>query len=343
MWQSYGVETSMDRQEVARFLGKFNLHYDFDSEHTVEVRQNGAIVATGSLKGSVLQCFAVDKALQGEGLAIKVVDHLVEEALALGKTRVFVFTSPGNVGLFKSMGFKVLADTAHASLLETGYPAIADYMRSLSELRIGMPEQRIGGLVMNCNPFTLGHQYLVERAAAVCDHVFLLVVEEDRSVFPFKVRYDLVKRGTSHLSNVTVVASGPYAVSLATFPSYFSAEETAHARAGASVDATVYGAYIAKALGVSLRFVGTEPYSPVTAIYNETLREVLAKYGIVLIEIKRVEQAGRAVSASLVRKSLREGDLAALTALVPKTTLDYLYSEEARGIVDKLKKSMGRH
>ncbi|MBS3949148.1 MAG: [citrate (pro-3S)-lyase] ligase, partial [Peptococcaceae bacterium] len=339
MWQNYSVETAYDRQEVKEFLEQFQLQYDPDSEVTVVVRQNGAVVATGSLRGNVLQCFAVDKEMQGEGFANKVVDHLTQIAFARGKSRIFVFTTPANIPLFKGLAFRLLAETQWAALLESGYPTINEYTKALGQLKPQSPGT-ISGLVLNCNPFTLGHQYLVGQASACSDHVFLQVVEEDRSVFPFATRIDLVKKGTAHLSNVTVLPSGPYAVSLATFPSYFSAEETSHARAGASIDATIYATYIAASLGIKQRLVGTEPYSPVTAIYNETLHQVLGEHGIILREISRKEQDGRAISASLVRKALREDDHAILKRLVPTSTLDFLLSDQARNIISKLKQSM---
>ena len=296
MWQNYSVETAYDRLEVKKFLERFQLQYDADSEVTVVVRHSGAVVATGSLRGNVLQCFAVDKEIQGEGLANKVVDHLTQVAFERGKSRVFVFTNPANIPLFKGMAFRLLAETKWAALLESGYPTIKEYTKALAQLK-PLSQATISGLVLNCNPFTLGHQYLVEQASDASDHVFLQVVEEDRSVFPFAARLDLVKKGTAHFSNVTVLASGPYAVSLATFPSYFSAEETSHARAGASIDATIYATHIASSLGIKQRLVGTEPYSPVTAIYNETLRQVLGEHGIQLVEIPRKEQDGKAISA----------------------------------------------
>lgn len=342
MWRDHLVETVGDRREAAGFLSRFGLQYDWDSDVTVVVRQDDRVVATGSLRGNVLQCFAVDAELQGTGLSATIVDHLTRVAGERGQTRLFIFTTPANVELFRGLMFRLLAETRWAALLESGTPSIDDYTGGLAAHAIATGGT-IGGLVMNCNPFTLGHRYLVERAAAACSHVFLLVVEEDRSVFPYPVRLELVKRGTAHLANVTVLPSGPYAVSLATFPSYFSAEETAHARAGASIDATVYGRYIAKALGIRQRFVGTEPYSPVTAIYNATMREVLGQHGIELMEIPRYEVGGRAVSASIVREALRTDDYRLLATVVPETTLEFLTSAAASTVIAKLKAHIGRH
>ncbi len=342
MWQDYEIETARDKGEVAAFLGRFGLQYDSDSEVTVVVRQNGCVVATGSLRGSVLQCFAVDPGFQGTGLSGKIVDYLTQVAFDRGHTRLFVFTTPGNVRFFRGLMFRLLAETHWAALLESGIPSVEDYTRALASHAV-KTSGTVGGLVMNCNPFTLGHQYLVERAASSCGHVYLLVVEEDRSAFPYPVRLELVKRGTARFSNVTVLPSGPYSVSLATFPSYFSAEETAHAQAGASIDATVYAKYVAGTLGIRQRFVGTEPYSPVTAIYNATMRKVLAEYGIGLVEIPRLEVGGKVVSASTVREALRADDYPLLATLVPETTLEFLTSREASGIISKLKANKGRH
>ncbi|MBS3949705.1 MAG: hypothetical protein KGZ53_03435 [Peptococcaceae bacterium] len=171
----------------------------------------------------------------------------------------------------------------------------------------------------------------------------MLVVEEDRSVFPYNVRLDLVRKGVSHLGNVTVLSSGPYAVSLTTFPSYFSAEDISHAKAGASIDATIYAKHIAKTLGVKTRYVGTEPYSPVTAVYNATMQTVFREYNMEITEIPLLEVDGKAVSASLVREALRIDDLGLLAKLVPESTYSFLISESASGIVSALKKTRSRH
>lgn len=342
VWDDFAIETAYDRQEAALFLERSGLGYDAESDITLVIRRVGRIVGTGSLRGNVLQCFAVEQGLQGMGLASKLVDRLTQLAFERGHTQLFVFTTPVNVRLFRDMGFRLLTETGWAALLESGLPTIDDFLHGLS----GYDKTdggTVGGLVMNCNPFTLGHQHLVEQAAQACDHVFLLVVEEDRSAFPFHVRLELVKRGTAHLRNVTVLSAGPYAVSLATFPSYFTAEETAHAQAGASIDATIYARYIARALGIKRRFVGTEPLSKVTAIYNQTLRQVLGQYGIELVEIPRLETQGRPISASLVRDALRRNDYAALTALVPESTREFLLSEQAASIIQRLKQQPTRH
>ena len=97
----------------------------------------------------------------------------------------------------------------------------------------------------------------------------------------------MVKDGVRDLKNVTVLPGGRYAVSELTFPSYFTKDENL-AAANAAVDAELFAQKIAPALGINQRFIGTEPLSAVTKIYNETLKQRLPKYGITVTEIPRL-------------------------------------------------------
>lgn len=78
-----------------------------------------------------------------------------------------------------------------------------------------------GAIVMNCNPFTKGHRYLIEYASAKVEKLILFVVQENKSLFSFAERYEMVKEGVSDLENVMVVPSGNYILSQTTFPQYF--------------------------------------------------------------------------------------------------------------------------
>ena len=149
----------------------------------------------------------------------------------------------------------------------------------------------------------------------------------------------MLQLGTADLENVKVLSGGRYAVSNLTFPSYFTKEENL-AKAHAAVDAELFAACIAPALSASERFVGTEPFSQVTAVYNETLKERLPKHKITVTEIPRLKAGGEAVSATKVRTVLAElwrsgnltaeavGESSALELLLPETTLEYLKREE---------------
>lgn len=197
---------------------------------------------------------------------------------------------------------------------------------------------RSAALVMNANPFTLGHQYLVETAAAACDTLHLFVVSEDASLVSFAVRKKLVAEGVKHLPNVILHDSGPYIISNATFPSYFLKDEAAIIDGHARLDLAVF-TRIAKALNITARYVGEEPASQVTGLYNQIMCEQLPKAGIDCIVVPRKEANGRAISASTVRQCLQTGDWDTLETLLPRTTLDYFRSQEAAPVLERIRKA----
>ena len=92
---------------------------------------------------------------------------------------------------------------------------------------------------------------------------------------------------------------------------------------------------IAQALNVTERFVGEEPTSQVTGLYNRIMAEELPKAGITCHIIPRKESGGNAISASTVRVALQNGDWDTLKALVPSTTLDYFTSPESAPVLER--------
>lgn len=281
------------------------------------------LIATGALVGDMLQMIAVDPAYQGEDLSARVVSHLVGYAARHGVLCLHLFTKSASAASFEGLGFSCVAHVEGAvALLEWGRPGIAEYRQSLSALR-GAPGEKLGCLVMNCNPFTLGHRYLIETACRACDRVIVLAVEEDLSEFPFSVRLDLLRQGTADLDKVTVIPGGRYAISSLTFPAYFS-RDAARSRLQSQIDAEIFVRHIVPSLGVTDRFLGEEPFSPSTAIYNEVVAERLARAGVGVHIIPRLTAGGAAVSASEVRRRLASGSPEDVRDLVPETTLAYL-------------------
>lgn len=183
---------------------------------------------------------------------------------------------------------------------------------------------------------TLGHQYLVETAAASCDLLHLFIVSEDSSLVPFSVRKKLVMEGTAHLSNICYHESGPYIISSATFPSYFQKDETAVIESHARLDLAVF-TRISEALGITCRYVGEEPTSLVTSMYNKIMAAELPKADIQCRIIPRKEVNGKPISASTVRQCLKDGDMETLKTLVPETTLRYFESPEATPVIEKIR------
>ena len=182
----------------------------------------------------------------------------------------------------------------------------------------------VGSAVMNCNPFTLGHYHLINIASQIVDFLYVFVVEEDRSEFPFKDRIELVRKGTSDLKNVKVLSGGKSIISTITFPEYFDKEERSPFGLDLSKDVNIFGKYIAPAFRINIRFVGEEPTDIVTRQYHETMKSLLPKYGVNLLEIPRRKHDGNYISAKTVRRLYHEGKFDELKGYVPEVTYEFL-------------------
>ena len=186
-----------------------------------------------------------------------------------------------------------------------------------------MPQRGI--IIMNCNPFTLGHRYLIEQAAQQVDTLYILVVREDCSMFGYDERKAMIVRGVSHINNVVVCDGSEYSISATTFPTYFLKCLSDASDTQMTLDIDLYRRHIAPALGATVRFVGTEPDDPLTRRYNELMKSMLPD----VCEVARLQQGGVAVSASRVRKAIVENHLAQAARLVPPTTVPYIVAHLA--------------
>lgn len=303
------------------FLARAGLEADLQVERTLLVWDGEELIATGSRQGNLLKCIAVDAARQGEGLTATVLTGLRQDAFQAGHSHLFLYTKPKNKWMFSSLFFYPVAQTEDVLLMENRRGGIKAFLDSLPTQSA---EGVVGAAVMNCNPFTKGHRYLIETAARECDRVYVFVLSEDRSAFSAKDRMEMVKLGTADLPNVQVLPTGPYLISSATFPTYFLKEREKATAIQCRLDIAVFTQYFVPKFGIQRRYVGTEPLSPMTNQYNEALREYLPEAGIELREIPRAELEGVPVSASAVRSFRDAGDLQRLQALVPESTWNYL-------------------
>ncbi len=337
------IETG--KKEIPRiraFLEKSGLGYEDDIEYTVALVEGGKMLATGSFSKDILKCIAVDESVQEGGLTSRVITALLKKEHELGRSHLFLFTKPDNAFIFSALGFKEIERAGKAVLMEIGTGSIEKYLDTLNIYR---KEGENGAVVVNCNPFTLGHRYLIKTAAASCAQLYVFVVEEDLSLFPFKERLILIRKGTADLKNVTVLNGGKYIISSSTFPTYFLRNETDDGIVAAQteMDIRIFARYIAPHLGIRKRFVGTEPYCGTTSKYNDTMKRILPVFGIELVEVARKETLGTAISASKVRELLKAGEISKVKDLVPSSTYEFLDSPEAAGIIEKIKRSRSRH
>ena len=315
----------MVRRQVEDFLGSNGLRLGEVDLYLAVLSAEGAILAGGGLQRDILKCLAVSAEARSLGLSVPLISRLLSVASERGYTNVKVFTKPENLSVFESLGFKLLASAPKAILLENGR-GLADYCTYLRA------HPAPGVIIMNANPFTLGHRYLVEQASLSFRapegrrNLTIIRVKEDASRFPYTERIAMLRAGAGDI--VDVVEGSDYQISAATFPTYFLKDLSDAAETQMRLDIDLFGRHIAPALGARVRFVGTEPADPLTARYNALLKELLPKYGVQLVEIPRltIEQP---VTATEVRALLDEGRFKEASALTPVSTWPYLLAELA--------------
>jgi len=311
----------MKAERWRAFLARAGLEADENVEQTALVWDDDVLIAAASRQGNLLKCIAVAEERQGEGLLAKVLTPLRQEAIRQGHRHLFLYTKPANELLFTSLFFYPVVKTEQVLLMEDQKNGIGKFLDTLPAEPVNGV---VGAAVMNCDPFTLGHRYLIETAAKACGQVYVFVLSEDRGRFSAADRLEMVKRGTADLPNVTVLPTGPYLISQATFPTYFLKEREKAEEIHCLLDIELFTRRFVPRFGISRRYVGTEPLSPMTNQYNSALREHLPEKGIALVEIPRLEKNGEAVSASAVRAAWQEGDMDKIRSLVPQTTYTYL-------------------
>lgn len=331
---SVPLSLSSVRRRVESFLASNGLRIAPLDYYAVVTRSEDSdeILAGGGLDGNVIKCIAVSEAARSEGLTNKLVSHLIGVAMDRGHGSVKVFTKPGNLQIFSSLGFELLATSPEAILMENGFTGLRTYRRYLSRLK---KDGRNGAIVMNANPFTRGHRYLVEQAAAQVDNLYVIAVKEDRSRFPYAERLAMMKAGTADIPNVTVCEGSDYAISAATFPTYFLKKLDDASDTQMTLDIDLFSNHIAPALGISVRFAGSEPVDRLTGRYNFLMSELLPKKGIQFVEIQRLEVEKTAISASVLRNCLDSGDTENALKLVYRTSIPYLAADLVQQALQK--------
>lgn len=359
--QTLNPATPRQRQRIEAFLKRNALRIDDMNYYAAVLDDDGEMIAGGGLKDDVIKCVAVDDAYKGEAIANTLVSHLISHANQEGYGCIKLFTKPKNRQLFESLSFRLLAEAPEAILMETGIGGISNTVDALKKIKeeskkykeynkeckedskecrentsylttspphhLTTTMQPTGCIVMNCNPFTLGHRYLVESASRMVELLFVIVVREDRSAFSYQERKAMVTTGTADLKNVTVCDGSEYAISNTTFPTYFLKRLSDATDTQILLDLDLFRRHIAPALGAEVRFVGTEPTDELTRRYNELMMESLGKDHVV--QIPRLENGGVAVSASRVRRAMDSNSLKEAAQLVPPTTLPYIIAHLA--------------
>ncbi|MBF7995352.1 [citrate (pro-3S)-lyase] ligase [Rahnella laticis] len=324
--------------DIRALLHQSQLGMDDDIEYFVVALSGRRLIGCAGLVSNTIKCVAVATDWRGENLSARLLSEVENFAVQRGKFHLFLYTRPGNLERFRGCGFYPLVQWDNVAVLMENTPVgISHYCRALK--RHYHEGQRVGAVVMNANPFTLGHRYLAEQAAATCDWLHVFVVSEDVSYFPFQERLEMVRQGVADLPNVTVHAGSEYMISRATFPGYFLKDAGLVNQTWSVMDLLIFRQYIAPALGITHRFVGSEPFCPVTHQYNCDMHDWLetpsrsASKPLTVIELPRKRHAGGiAISASEVRALLKTCQLPRIRNIVPPSTyahLEHHYCAEA--------------
>ena len=347
--ESLDLNNPFDIKLVSEFLEPLGFEFDsIDVDYTMILYNlNQEVIGTGSYKGRVLKYVAVSPKFREGAAFAQIVTHLIELVINEHK-HIFVYTKPRNLEVFKGLGFTEIATAEPLfSVLEFGYENIKTYQDYLRSIKKDVTFGGIAAIVVNCNPFTKGHKYLIEKACAENRVVYLFVVEEDRSSFTFDIRWRLIQEELGHIENLVMVKGGDYVVSGTIFPCYFLKDEKECdiAAKQAELDVVTFLNYIVPILNINRRYVGTEMYSPVTAAYNEAMIKYLPSNGVEILEIPRITQGSsdNYISASKVRIAIREDRLNEVLDFLPDSTKNYLLSEESAEIREKIRNTVTRH
>ncbi|WP_024953733.1 [citrate (pro-3S)-lyase] ligase [Sulfurospirillum arcachonense] len=314
-------------KKVEAFLNSVELELSPDIEVFVSAKEKSKMIACGGLSGNVLKCIAVSPEKRGEGFVLSVMTELLNAANDRGRKELFIYSTPKNIAFFEECGFQLIEECDSKIILMENSKNLKKYKNNLSRLK--KDGNVIGSIVMNANPFTLGHRYLVEEAAKKSDHLHIFVVREDASDFSFKDRINLIQKGLADIENITIHEGSDYIISKATFPTYFIKDKCSINELHAKLDLSIFRNQIAPSLNITHRFVGTEPYCTVTNNYNQNMKKVLGESNpksnnIEVIEIERKEYKDKAISASSVRALLKDKKYDELSNIVPPTTFDFL-------------------
>lgn len=321
-------------QEMEALLRREGIRRDANLDYSCGLYDDEEeLLATGSCFGNTIRCLAVSGEYRSQGLLAQVVGHLLTVLARRGHLHVFLYTKPENLAFFTGLGFYEIAQSEAAVFLENRREGFTKFCAGL-ERREG---ERIAAVVMNANPFTLGHRHLLEQASKENDVVYLFLLSENVGPIPFTVRRQLVQAGIADLPNVLLQETDAYLISSATFPSYFLKDEDSVIRAQARLDLAVFGR-IASALNIRRRYVGEENSSRVTALYNQEMARCLPGLDIECRVIPRLQAGGRCISASTVRQAIRDGCLESVREMLPESTYTYFTSRAAEPVIEAIRK-----
>lgn len=339
MYEIKEVLLEKEIQLQKQILTDQHLNYEQDIDYSILVYDGKNPIATASLSKNIMKCFAINKEYSGQNITGLMFKHLKDVLQSRNIYHFFVYTGPKNKKVFESLNMKKIVETMNTVLFEGG-DTIENVLTNLKQ-EYNISDNKKACVIINANPMTLGHLYLIEEASKENEEVLVFVVSEDLSSFPFEDRFSIIKKATKGLKNVTVLPTSAYLVSKITFPKYFLKEDYLIKDEQTLIDVLIYKEYYTKIFNIHLRYVGSEPLSYTTNKYNETMKTYLNKN---LKIIERKQKDDLPISASMVRKLIKTNKIDKIKDYVPKATYDYLKSDKGQSIIKEIQsKDLTRH
>lgn len=329
-YQMRDCTSAKELEQVKLLLEDQGLRFEDKVTYTIGYYDQDQLIATGSLYENVIKMIAIDQKYQGENLTSVILTSLVQKLEQQGITKYFLFTTPKNKHIFESFSLSLIIENEEIVLFENNVDTIVETLTSIKN-KLNLKTGQTAAIVMNCNPVTYGHLYLIRTCSEQNDHVIIFLVEENRSIFPFDVRFKLLSKATKIYKNVHILPSTQYIISRATFPTYFMKELNDASMAFMKIDIAIFVKYFMPIFSIDKRYVGDEPLDPTTNAYNETMRLIIKER---LVVIKRLKHDESVVSASLVRKMAKHHDFVALKEVVPNATYKFLKSPKGMALFD---------
>ena len=317
-WENLLLDSGIQKKQIEDFQ-----HLD----QTLGIYHKEKLVGTVSYQNNVIKYIAVSEKYKDGGHTFNVLVSAIIQAMSQQEIfHYIVFTKPRYQKSFNFLGFETIVSTQKIAVLEMGDSSIKQYLERIPKVN----GEKKAAIVMNANPFTEGHYYLVKQAANNNDWVYVFVLEKEQNLFSTKDRLKLVQQGLQKLKNVIVLSGGEYIISPATCPTYFLREDDEIAKEQMVVDATLFKERIATYLDISARYVGEEPLSPMTRSYNDILETILPPEIKVYVLARKKTEQHQVISASQVRKAYLAGQLEKIKYMVPETTYQYLKNKRER-------------
>lgn len=307
------------KKEYVDFLNNNNLSVDINIDYSVIILDDyNSIIATGSLDECIIKNVAVHQNYRGNDLSSKIITLLVNHAYENSIYHLFIYTKPSNKELFKSLGFFTIAENSQVLFMENRKNGLVKYLQQFKN-----NSNNNGIIIMNCNPMTIGHEYLITRAANLCDHLYIMIVSNEKSEFTTTERLSLVKKCCSKIPNITIFTTNYYQISRATFPDYFLDDKKFKSDIQADIDLKIFIEYIIPTLNIKYRFLGSEPEDKTTNSYNRLIKNSLNSL-IQVIELPRLMLNEYIVSASKVREKIKNSTSPEYLNMIPFSIRDDL-------------------